>query len=123
MHILFNEYGALLADWADADTTEKGAGTGTGEGGGGEREGRVGRVLTSVAAVACLRAQTGVGPQVTSHVFGLRKAWDDGSWRGDGEGEEGVRFLASDEGGLWVLGATDRICGSLDGEGEIRAKL
>ncbi|KAK1083405.1 hypothetical protein LTR48_006295 [Friedmanniomyces endolithicus] len=32
----------------------------------------VGRVLTSIVAIACLRSQTGVGPQVMSHVFGLR---------------------------------------------------
>ncbi|KAF2469743.1 uncharacterized protein BDR25DRAFT_334712 [Lindgomyces ingoldianus] len=32
-------------------------------------------------AVACLRAQTGAGPQVTSHLFGMLKALDDGTWK------------------------------------------
>lgn len=68
-----------------------------------------GRVLTSIVAVACLRAQTGVGPQVTSHVFGLRKALEDGSWATDVESEEGARWLASDEGNEWILNSVDAI--------------
>lgn len=85
----------------------------------------VGRVMTSLVAVASLRAQTGVGPQVLSHVFGLRKAVDDGSFRDDlaveegGEeervSEEAVRWLAGDEGGEWVLRAVDRIVEGLGG--------
>lgn len=84
-------YGALLSD----PERETGA--------------SAGRVLTSVVAVACLRAQTGVGPQVLSHVFGLRKALEDGSWEGDVEGEEGARWLASDEGNKWILESVDAI--------------
>ena len=80
-------------------------------------------MLTSVAAVACLRAQTGVGPQVTSHVFGLRKAWDDGTWKGDVEGEDSMKYLASDEGNMWILESTDRICKSLDEGEQPKAKL
>jgi len=68
-----------------------------------------GRVLTSLVAVACLRAQTGVGPQVTSHVFGLRKALEDGTWASDVEGEDGARWLASDEGNEWILNSVDAI--------------
>lgn len=85
----------------------------------------VGRVMTSLVAVASLRAQTGVGPQVLSHVFGLRKAVDDGSFRDDlvveeageeeRESEEGVRWLAGDEGGEWMLRAVDRIVEGLGG--------
>lgn len=75
----------------------------------------MGRVLTSVVAVACLRAQTGVGPQVTSHVFGLRKAFEDGSAREEEEVEGGI-WLAGEEGNLWLLGAVDRIVEVL-GEG------
>ena len=71
---------------------------------------KIGRVLTSLAAIACLRAQTGVGPQVISHIFGLRKAYEDGSFEAAGEKEvEGGKWLASDEGNLWVLSTVDRI--------------
>jgi len=66
-------------------------------------------------AVACLRAQTGVGPQVTSHVFGLRKAFEDGSAEAEGEGE-GQQWLASDEGNVWLLESVDSIVEAL-GEG------
>jgi hypothetical protein len=69
----------------------------------------VGRIATSIVAVACLRAQTGVGPQVTSHLFGLRKALDDGTWKDDVQNEEGARWLASDEGGVWILESVDSI--------------
>jgi hypothetical protein len=140
VHILNSHYGALLAD-PDA------------------RAGlaKVGRVLTSVVAIACLRAQSGVGPQVVSHVYGLRKAWEDGTWREDvgeseegassddvvegdrrqdrrermmenvGESEEGVRYLASDEGSEWVLKCVDGIVAEIGGESTyarvVRAKL
>jgi hypothetical protein len=66
---------------------------------------RAGRVLTSLIAIACLRAQTGVGPQVLSHVFGLRKAFDDGT----AESVEGGTWLASDEGSTWTLETVDAI--------------
>lgn len=72
---------------------------------------RAGRLLTSVVAVACLRAQTGVGPQVISHIFGLRKALDDGTWKDDAgrQNEEGARWLASNDGGIWMLDSIDEI--------------
>jgi hypothetical protein len=119
VHILYAEYGLLFADPPRPSSVP------------GQN---VGRLATSLVAVACLRAQTGVGPQVTSHLFGLRKAVEDGSWReGEGEGmealsEEGVRWLASDEGGVWVLEAVDAIVEAI-GEGlgssfaPLRAKL
>ncbi|KAL6851778.1 hypothetical protein J3F83DRAFT_757747 [Trichoderma novae-zelandiae] len=116
--ILNCHYGPLLSD------PEGGGGAGAKRG--------VGRVMTSLVAVASLRAQTGVGPQVLSHVFGLRKAVDDGSFRGDlevedgGEGEreseEGVRWLAGDEGGEWILTTVDRIVEGLGGS-NFAAKL
>ena len=96
VHILNANYGALLAD-------PQGRSTGA----------NVGRVLTSVVAIACLRAQAGVGPQVTSHVFGLRKTVEDGSWVQDVESEEGVRWLVSDEGNEWILNSVDRIVESI----------
>ena len=106
VHILNANYGALLSDPEGRGAT--GAGV----------AGAVGRVLTSVVAVACLRAQAGVGPQVTSHVFGLRKAVEDGSWVRDVESEEGARWLASDEGNEWILNSVDRIIESIsEGQG------
>jgi hypothetical protein len=71
--------------------------------------------LTSIVAVACLRAQSGVGPQVTSHVFGLRKAIEDGTWVEDVEGETGAKWLASDEGNLWILESVDAIVEAIGG--------
>jgi hypothetical protein len=116
VHILNHEYGALFAD-PESLGHVSGA--------------KVGRVLTSIVAVACLRAQTGVGPQVTSHVFGLRKAYEDGSFKANGEFEvEGGEWLASDEGNIWLLEAVDRIIealgqgkGSTFAPGMERAKL
>lgn len=72
----------------------------------------VGRVLTSLVAIACLRAQTGVGPQVLSHVFGLRKAVQQGVHVREAESDaerEGIEWLAGDEGGEWVLRSIDGI--------------
>jgi len=88
VHILESHYGGLLSDPHSNMPV------------------RVGRVLTSVVAVACLRAQTGVGPQVVSHIFGLRKAFEDGSAEQD---VEGGRWLASDEGSTWILKCVDDI--------------
>ena len=73
----------------------------------------VGRVLTSLTGISCLRSQTGVGPQVTSHLFGLRKAFQDGSAETDVEGGE---WLATDEGNQWILNSIDEIVQAL-GEG------
>ena len=100
--IVNHEYGALFSDPPELDQKNNGA--------------KVGRVLTSVVAVACLRAQTGVGPQVTSHVFGLRKAFEDGSAKGE-DVVEGGEWLASEEGNVWLLQAIDRIVEAL-GEGK-----
>lgn len=72
----------------------------------------IGRIMTSVLAISCLRAQTGVGPQVLSHVFGLRKGIEDGTYKMDNmtpEEEEAARWLASDEGSEWILVSVDKI--------------
>ena len=91
--ILNSNYGPLLADPPGQGPPVK-----------------IGRVLTSLAAVGCLRAQTGVGPQVISHIFGLRKAFEDGSFLAEGEKEvEGGKWLSSDEGNLWILAVVDKI--------------
>lgn len=111
--IMNSNYGPLLADP-------------TGQG----HPVKIGRVLTSLVAIGCLRAQTGVGPQVVSHVYGLRKAYEDGSCDAEGEKEvQGGKWLASDEGNLWILSVVDRIVEAI-GEGAgttfapgIKAKL
>lgn len=108
VHILGSHYAPLLSDPA-----ARGGLAGTG------------RVLTSLVAIACLRAQTGVGPQVLSHVFGLRKAIEDGSYKKGGE-VEGAEWLATDEGSEWVLKTVDSISKALGGgnfAGEPQAKL
>ncbi|OKL62421.1 Dol-P-Man:Man(5)GlcNAc(2)-PP-Dol alpha-1,3-mannosyltransferase [Talaromyces atroroseus] len=105
VHIIESEYGNLFADPASTQGAPVVSAT-------------VGRVLTSIIAVACLRAQTGVGPQVISHVFGLRKAFQDGSaTAGKGEEVEGGQWLASDEGSIWLIEIVDRIVESI-GRGE-----
>ncbi len=101
----------------------------------------VGRALTSLVAIACLRAQTGVGPQVVSHIFGLRKAIADGTWAQEYAGDaaqggaepaavRGVPWLATEEGSAWLLRSIDEIVGALGGSnfagygaGEAKAKL
>ncbi|KAF2093568.1 hypothetical protein NA57DRAFT_47819 [Rhizodiscina lignyota] len=94
IHIVNSEYGLLFSDPPGRDAPPGQA---------------VGRIATSAVAVAALRAQTGVGPQVISHIFGLRKALDDGSWEDNTQNEEGARWLASDEGGIWILESVDEI--------------
>lgn len=103
VHIVEGEYGNLFAD-PDATSTAQGVVPAT-----------VGRVLTSIVAVSCLRAQTGVGPQVVSHVFGLRKAFEDGTAKTDEI--EGGSWLASDEGSVWLIGIVDRIVDAI-GKGD-----
>lgn len=97
--IINNEYGGLFAD----PPRETGA--------------TVGRITTSLIAVTCLRAQQGVGPQVLSHVFGLKKSWEDGTWKQEPEAgeEEGIRWLVSDEGCTWVLEKVDELVAALGG--------
>lgn len=97
--IINNEYGGLFTDPARS--------TGA----------TVGRISTSLIAITCLRAQQGVGPQVLSHVFGLRKAWEDGTWKDEPEAgeEEGIRWLVSDEGCTWVLEKVDELVAALSG--------
>ncbi|KAI1332372.1 hypothetical protein F5Y16DRAFT_357625 [Xylariaceae sp. FL0255] len=90
----------------------------------------VGRVLTSLLAISCLRSQMGVGPQVVSHIFGLRKAYEHGDAHAEGEVPvEGGEWLASEEGNLWLLNSVDNLVYAIGGsEGTtfapgLRAKL
>lgn len=99
VHILNSHYAPILSDPAERGGLAK-----------------TGRILTSLIAISCLRAQTGVGPQVLSHVFGLRKGIQDGSWKNDGKEEtEGAEWLASDEGSEWILKKVDEISEALGG--------
>ncbi|ERT01175.1 conserved mitochondrial protein [Sporothrix schenckii 1099-18] len=109
VHILNSHYGPLFTD----PPNHGASGLAT-----------VGRALTSLVAIACLRAQTGVGPQVVSHIFGLRKAVADGTWlphgeqgasADDKESVRGVDWLATDAGSEWLLQSIDRIVGALGG--------
>ncbi|KXJ89085.1 hypothetical protein Micbo1qcDRAFT_165858 [Microdochium bolleyi] len=120
VHILASHYANLLSDPSATATLsgDEARAAGVVDGA------RVGRVLTSLVAIACLRAQTGVGPQVVSHVFGLRKAYDerhaaDGCGaRSPGEDEvEGGEWLASDEGNVWLLESVDRLVEAIAGRG------
>lgn len=96
VHILNSHYGPALSD--PLDTFPSG-------------HFKVGRILTSVVAMACLRAQQGVAPQLTSHVFGLKKALLEGGGA-DGEAPlKGQEWLTSDEGVQWILESTDDISG------------
>lgn len=115
--ILQHHYGALLSD-PRVTTAELGHGTAT--------PCRVGRVLTSIVAICCLRAQTGCGPQLLSHVYGLKKALADGSYT-DGFGppvtqeaskQEALKWLLSDEGIEWILQKTDELIGLFQNQGE-----
>ena len=84
IHILESHYSLLLSDPSPI--------------------GPLGRTLTSVLAIACLQAQTGVGSQATSHVFGLKKAIEE---QDDGVEEmmdkEERQWLCGDQGAEWVL--------------------
>lgn len=83
-----------------------------------QEQGNLSRVLGSVVGTACLRAETRVGPQLTSHVFGLLKARNvDGLSDGD-------RWLTTDEGTEWVIRSVDRIYDVARGEeSQTEAKL
>ncbi|KAJ5811872.1 conserved mitochondrial protein [Penicillium riverlandense] len=101
VHIIECGYGSLFSD---NPSTPKPA--------------QVGRVLTSIVAVSCLRAQTGTGPQVVSHVFGLRKAFQDQNAQLEkDEYIKGAQWLATDEGSIWMLEIVDSIV-QVIGEGK-----
>jgi len=101
VHILTSHYGPLLSD-----PSYRGDGLA-----------KVGRVLTSLVGISCLRAQTGVGPQVLSHIFGLRKSVEDGSYKTEDDESvvESAEWLATDEGSEWILKSVDEIANELGG--------
>jgi hypothetical protein len=62
--------------------------------------------------MACLRAEGRVGPQLTSHTFGLLKAR-----YLEGKSEEDT-WLSSDEGAEWVIRTVDEILDVVSSEAE-----
>lgn len=80
--------------------------------GGQSEQGNLSRALGSVVGTACLRAESHVGPQLVSHVFGLLKARDV-----EGLSEEDY-WLATDEGTEWVVRTIDAILDVVKPEGE-----
>ncbi|SNX82981.1 related to conserved mitochondrial protein [Melanopsichium pennsylvanicum] len=80
----------------------------------------VNRLRTSLVAISALRAQGGVGPQVTSHVWGLLKARD--SIRSDDVKKQGLEWLTTEEGALWVVRTVDGICEAVEGAEEFEAQ-
>ena len=88
--------------------------------GGASEQGNLSRALGSVVGAACLRAEGGVGPQLTSHVFVLLKAR-----HAPGLSVEDY-WLASDEGTEWVVRTVDALLDVVKpelGETETKAKL
>ncbi|KAG6837937.1 hypothetical protein H0H93_008331 [Arthromyces matolae] len=83
-------------------------------------QGNLSRALGSVVGIATLRAEGRVGPQLSSHTFGLLKAR-----YVEGLSEEDA-WLSSDEGTEWVLRTIDDILdviSSEDQENEVKVKL
>ena len=119
VHILESEYGNLFSDPVTQRPNSM------------PPSATVGRVLTSIVGIACLRAQSGAGPQLLSHVFGLRKAFEDGTFQQDAPQDiQGAHWMASDEGGIWLLETVvDRIVEAISlGQGSnfapgLKAKL
>jgi len=85
--------------------------------GGDLEQGNLSRALSSVVGSACLRAEGGVGPQLTSHVYGLLKA------RNKENQNEEDRWLSSDDGTEWVVRTVDKISDGLTSGGESDAKV
>ncbi|CDS82321.1 uncharacterized protein SPSC_03140 [Sporisorium scitamineum] len=75
----------------------------------------VNRLRTSLVAISALRAQGGVGPQVTSHVWGLLKAKDSIT-------SQGLQWLTTEEGALWVVRIVDGICEAVEGAEEFQGQ-
>lgn len=71
----------------------------------------VGRIMISLCAIACLRASRPFSRQLLGHVHGLKKTRENESWRLDSNAgsEEGLKWLTSDQGCIWVLTVVDEL--------------
>lgn len=96
IHILSSHYGPLLSDPRGESFNAS--------------VHKIGRELTSLVAIASLRAQQGVQPQLLSHVFGLKKSRGYNN-RADSSGlsETENEWLTNDEGCVWILERVDKI--------------
>lgn len=117
LHIVYSHYGPLLSDPPSPPSYP----------------GSVGRLATSLVAIGTLRASGELGPQLVSHVFGLKKAGEEaegdekvlGAQAREDVGE-GWKWLCGDEGCEWAVNVVDRVseCVRMDGEdGTVKAKL
>ena len=79
-------------------------------------QGNLTRALGSVVGIATLRAEGRVGPQLTSHVFGLLKA------RNVENLNDEDKYLSSDEGTEWVIRTIDEIVDAVTSEEASSAK-
>ncbi|KAH7920269.1 hypothetical protein BV22DRAFT_1040026 [Leucogyrophana mollusca] len=116
---LYNKLGALHPDFISFIIQSYGAVLSPLPGGDKE-QGNLTRAQGSIVGIATLRAEDRVGPQLTSHVFGLLKAR-----YVEGLNEED-RYLSTDEGTEWVIRTVDEIIDAVtaDEEGDLaRAKL
>ncbi|CAH7674184.1 hypothetical protein PPACK8108_LOCUS9094 [Phakopsora pachyrhizi] len=97
-HIILSHYGHLLSDPT-------------------ERPGPLGRVATSLVAIGALRSSNELGPQLLSHVLGLKKAFNPTI---DGDEDQirrlskdslgdGVDWLLRDEGVSWIIESIDQL--------------
>ncbi|KAK1236665.1 hypothetical protein PQX77_000021 [Marasmius sp. AFHP31] len=77
-------------------------------------QGNLSRALGSIVGIACLRAEERVGPQLTSHVFGLLKA------RYTENQSEEDTWLSSDEGTEWVVKTVDEIVDGVRSDGQAK---
>ncbi|KAF9008875.1 hypothetical protein BDQ17DRAFT_1349114 [Cyathus striatus] len=73
-------------------------------------QGNLSRALGSVVGIATLRTEGRVGPQLTSHTFGLLRA------RYVANQSEEDKWLSSDEGTEWVIRNVDQILDILSSE-------
>lgn len=73
----------------------------------------VNRLRTSLVAIAALRAQGGVGPQVTSHVWGLMKA--EPSIAANDPHSNGLKWITSEEGAVWTVEAVNALSEAVEG--------
>lgn len=76
----------------------------------------VNRLRTSLVAIAALRAQGGVGPQVTSHVWGLMKA--EPSIAENDPHKKGLTWITSEEGALWTVESVNALSEVVEGDEE-----
>ncbi|PWY98487.1 hypothetical protein BCV70DRAFT_32681 [Testicularia cyperi] len=85
-----------------------------------EPEWDVNRLRTSLVAISALRAQGGVGPQVTSHVWGLMKAKD--AIKAKDVNKQGLEWLTTEEGAHWVVRTVDGLCEAIEGAEEFEGQ-